>query len=294
VKLAAFYSVTLCMLAVGLLARQAGAQDQAPAMPGQQESAVQTPQKEPEQGTTRPKEAVEKEMRDLRKKARHVVGDFASNANHILASVASAGATGWLVLGLLCLVGMVSLLFGWTLLQALLVPFAPVWGLLTGGVTAFCIVEAFYQGEAIWLRLTLVALGSMIGIALFLFSALRAKPVAAFLVILSPFLILAAFLFPYDQLVGLLMFCAGFAAGFAAMIEVRHLAIISTSVLGSSAMVAAVGLLNHLLGGRPEFLSTSYEWLLANPLMLAGAWALVIFVGANIQFATGPRGSLES
>ncbi len=137
-------------------------------------------------------------------------------------------------------------------------------------------------------------MGVALGLALYLFSALRARPVAAFLVVLSPFLILAMPLFglPHTQVVGLVLFCAGLLAGFAAMVEVRPLAIISTSLFGAACMIGAWGTLGHLLGKRVIFVNDSFTWTTGQPIMLVLVWVVLGFVGISYQFTTGPKGTL--
>jgi hypothetical protein len=259
----------------------------------QTEGSADSPQRaaEPE----KPDELLKKGATDLRVAAEEQVQSFAEYANNLFESVTGRALLGWGSFAVAVLIGLVAMLFGWTLVQSLLVPFAPVWGLATGGVTAFCIVQAFYTGRPTWFRLVVLAVGVTTGLSLYLFSALRAKPVAAFLVIMSPFLILAAFLFPQQGVLGLVIFCAGVLAGFAAMIEVRPLAIISTSMLGAGAFMAAYGLLAHLVGEQDTFafLRDSFNWLIGRPGMLAIVWGVLTFIGANFQFGTGPRGTLE-
>jgi len=212
----------------------------------------------------------------------------------MLQGLADPRVKGWTLFGLGALLTAIFMFWGWTVIQSLLIPFAPVWGLVTGGIMAFCTVQAFYLARPPWFKLTLVAVGIVFGVGLYLFAALRAKPVAAFLVILSPFLIMAAFIFDYNSVVGIAVFCGGFVAGFLAMVQVRPLAIVSTSMLGALAAVACYGLLSHLLTSvRVSFVRDSFEWLEANPLMLVILWGVLTFIGTNFQFTTGPRGALE-
>ncbi len=218
---------------------------------------------------------------------------FAAHSDEVLEDATSNRPFGWLMLALAVFGGAISLFYGWSLIQRLLIPFAPLWGLMTGGAIAFCLISAFYTEREAWFRLLLLVVGVGSGLALYLFSALRAKPVAAFLVILSPFLILAAFLFPVHDRLGLVIFSAGFVAGFAAMVEVRPLAIISTSFFGAGCVVGAVGVLSHLIGDSAEWLRDFFLWLTVNPLMLVVTVAVLTFLGSNFQFMTGPRGSLE-
>ncbi len=220
------------------------------------------------------------------------VQSFASYVDGHLGRTARAGALGWPAFTVLLLVGALAMFFGWAFVRSLLVPCAPVLGLATGGFMAFSLVEALYADRPGWFRWTLLGGGAVLGAGAYLLSALKAKPVAAFLVVLCPFLILSAFLFPYSGGMGLLLFCVGFLAGFAAMVDVRPVAIIATCILGGTFVLAAWGLLSHLLG-EIAFLRAFFEWLLANPLMLAVALAALIFIGSSFQFATAPRGGLE-
>ena len=100
-------------------------------------------------------------------------------------------------------------------------------------------------------------------------------------------------MFSYNEKMGIAIFCAGFLAGFGAMIEVRPLAIVTTSALGAIIFMGLWGLLSHLIEPQAAFVRKSFQWFVANPLMLIIACAVLAFVGVNYQFSTGPRGSLE-
>jgi len=228
------------------------------------------------------------------------VKDFAGQVDTHLENLTSNRLVGWVLVGLGALLGALCMFFGWTLVKSLLIPFAPVLGLSTGAAIAFCIVEAFYAGESrpVWFRLTVLVIGAGLGVAGYLFSALRAKPIAAFLVVMSPFLILSSVLFSYKvfayhEIVALLLFCTGFLVGFAAMIEVRPVSIVSTALLGACVLLTVLGLTSHLMGERMVVLGDIFNWLIENPGMLAITVGVLVFVGAGFQFTTGPRGSLE-
>jgi len=285
-KLALAVVLTVGLLAVSLSPARAAGQGAAP--PAEQPKAAPTEEK-----PVGAHEATRKEAERLAQLAGEKVKTFAEYADGYLQKVTDVPMYGWGSLAVAALIGTMSLFFGWTFLQWLLVPCAPVLGLATGGFTAFCVIQALYTNRPVWFRLTLLAVGIGLGVGLYLFSALKAKPVAAFLVILSPFLMLAAFLFSYSAAIGLIIFCIGFVAGFAAMIEVRPLSIVASSVLGAGALIATWGLLSHLLKGDPAFVRDVFKWLLENPGMLAMAWVALAFVGTCFQFATGPRGSLQ-
>jgi hypothetical protein len=240
-----------------------------------------------------PREAMRREAARLAQQAGTRVQNFATYSDSHFEEATKSRTVGWIILAAAAVGGALALFFGWTLVKSLLVPFAPVLGLATGVMMAFFIIEALYTGRPIAFRLTVVAVGALVGVAAYLFSALRAKPVAAFLVILSPFLMLSAFFFPLSAALGLVIFCIGFVAGFFAMIELRPLAIIATSVLGACAFFAVWGLLSHLVGEQAVFVRDFFEWLIANPYMLAMGWAVCVIIGCSFQFTTGPRGTLE-
>ena len=286
-------ALTASLLAVSAVSLRAQAEGPAPpTRPAAPQEG--TPAQPPQEEKLAPHERTRREAAKLVEQAGEKVKDFAQYADGYLKKATSSPLIGWVVLAVGSLIGALSLFFGWTFVQWLLVPSAPLLGLATGGFTAFCVIQALYTNRPTWFRLTLLAVGVAIGIAVYLFTALKAKPVAAFLVIMSPFMMLAAFLFPYSAVMGLVIFCIGFLAGFAAMIEVRPLSIIATSVLGGCALVATWGLLSHLLHGQPPFVRDVFEWLMANPDMLAIAWGALVFIGVCFQFATGPRGGLEA
>jgi len=280
-------TLTVLVLLLALLFSTPVAAQQASQTPSRQ-AAGQEPEKPKD-----PKEELKEGVTRMTEGAGEKLTDFAAYADALFQRAASNRLLGWLMLALAAMGGLVSIFYGWSLIQRLLIPFAPFWGLMTGGGIAFCLISAFYTERETWFKLLLLVVGVGAGLALYLFSALRAKPVAAFLVILSPFLILAAFLFPVHDTLGLVIFCAGFVAGFAAMIEVRPLAIISTSLFGAGCMVGALGILSHLIGNSAQWLREFFQWLTVHPLALVVSLAVLTFLGSNFQFMTGPRGSLE-
>ncbi|NLW50122.1 MAG: hypothetical protein GXY85_04665 [Candidatus Brocadiaceae bacterium] len=236
----------------------------------------------------------------LAQKAETKVRSFATQVDDRLEAFTERRTTAWLMVAIGAFLGLLCMFFGWTLVKSLLIPFAPVLGLATGVVIAFCLIETLYAGETrpAWFRLTLLAVGAGLGVAAYLFSALRARPIAAFLVVMSPFLMLSAIFFTHKvfaqhQTLALVLFAVGFLMGFAAMVEVRPLAIISTALLGSCALLAVLGLLSHLLSDEVAFLHTFFGWLTENPDMLGLALLVMLLAAAGFQFATGPRGTLE-
>ncbi len=242
--------------------------------------------------TEEPRERLKHGATELGKTAGRKLTEFAGYADSFFEEATNNRLVGWGLFAGALTVGLASMLYGWAVMQVFLIPFAPFWGVITGGGIAFCMIAALYSEREVWFKLLLLAVGVAMGFGLYLFSALRAKPVAALLVIMSPFLLIAAFLFPVHDKLGLAIFAAGFLAGFAAMIEVRPLAIVATSILGACAVLSGVSLLSHLIGDQVEWLSELFNWLVVNPLMLAIVLAVLAFIAANYQFITGPRGPL--
>jgi len=237
---------------------------------------------------------VERSIKGLGLAAGRTVQSLAERANEQFAKMAASPVQAWCVLILAVVVGMVSLLYGWAVVKSFLVPFAPVWGLALGAVTSLCLVQAFASDkEATW-RLAIFVAGSIFGVSLFMFAALRAKPVAVFLVTLSPFIIAAAFLMDLNAKIGIIVCGVGFLAGFAAMIEVRPISIASSAIMGALCFLMAHGLLSHLWGDEESFPARSFTWLTENPLMLLMVVGVLSFLGTNFQLSTGPRGTLES
>lgn len=231
---------------------------------------------------------------DLREKTEETVKDLGNKVNLELGRVAEKPLKAWCAFGLMVVVGIISLLFGWTIVHSFLVPFAPLWGLALGVATSYSVIQAFYSDWGEYVKLALLGAGALLGMSLFLFTAIRAKPIAAFLIVMSPFLVASAFLLDYSMQTGIALFVIGFVAGFAAMIEIRPLAIGSTSLLGALCFGGAYGLLARLLRGEgTRFLDDSFNWLLANPWMLLIAVGAIMSMGMSFQFASGPRTSPE-
>ncbi|MCD6415198.1 MAG: hypothetical protein J7M08_00690 [Planctomycetes bacterium] len=238
-------------------------------------------------------EALKREAKELSRKAGAKIRSFAVYADNFFSRSTKKRNLGWVMFAGAVLVGLVSMFYGWAIVQGFLVPFAPLWGLVTGGSVAFCLVAAFARGEETWLKLLLVSVGTALGFGFYLFSALRARPIGVLLVVMSPFLIAAAFLFPFQDKVALVIFVLGFLLGFAAMIETRPLTIISTSIFGSLFLLSAIGLASHLVGDQAAWLQHSFQWLLKTPYALIAVWLLLAFIASNFQFMIGPRGALE-
>lgn len=254
----------------------------------------ETPLSQEEDRDYTPHKRTKEEAAKLVAGAEERVRTFADYINAQFDAATESSFIGWGFLAGAGAVGLVSLFFGWTLVQTLLVPCAPVVGLATGAVISFSLVEAFYEQSTPGFRIALMGVGCLAGIALFLFAAVRAKPIAALLVVMAPFLILASVLFPFSDAAGLAVAVVGFVAGFMAMVSVRPLCIFGTSLLGAMMLISVFGLLAHLGTGTEGAVRQAWDWFVAYPLMLAILLGIVSFLGLSFQFSTGPRGSLQT
>lgn len=237
-------------------------------------------------------------VNEMTQQVEDAIQGFAERVNERILGMASGGLKTWATFVALLGFGLVAMLIGWSLLKSFTVPFAPVWGLILGGATSYFIVAGLAEGSGLdrSVRLGIIGTGAFAGIALLMFTALKAKPIAAMLVIMTPFVVGASFLFSVGSVAGLVVLIIGFLAGFGAMIEMRPLAILSTSFAGAISLFLAYGLLAHAVSLRSEavpFLLNSFTWLLNAPLMFLLAIAVVTILGINFQHSTGPRGTLE-
>lgn len=251
------------------------------------------PKPVPERRDYTPHKRTKEQVVRLTKEAEEKATEFAGFINGRLEDATESKAVGWGGVIAAAAVGCVSLFFGWLLVQNLLVPSAPVLGVITGAALTFSLVESFYTGASPAFRIVVIVIGCILGLAAYLFSALRARPVATFLVVMSPFLIIALFLFPYNRGLGLGLFIAALLIGFMAMVNVRPLSIFASAVFGACALMGGFGLVAHVIDADDTVVQHAWNWLVGAPLMLLIAWAVVAFVGMSFQFATGPRGSLQ-
>ncbi|MCK4299061.1 MAG: hypothetical protein KAX80_05995 [Planctomycetes bacterium] len=238
-----------------------------------------------------PEEVVKEKAEELAGEAERRVQDFALRADMQLASLSSSRVLGWAALVAMVLVGSISLLRGWFLFDAALVPFTSAWGMVTGGVIGFLVMGAIRPAATSGLQFGALAAGAMLGLAVGVFAARRAKPVAAFLVILSPFLLLSILVFPQSAVGGLILFSLGLLGGMLAMVRMGTMTVLATGVFGACTLMAAYGLLGHLLSSQ-EFLRDSFKWLLGDTVVLLIVLAVVAFMGIHFQrTAVGAEGT---
>lgn len=277
--------VVLCcfLLVMPLLARGQTLHEYSTAIDkGQEPAAPEEQPKEEEEA----QDIVEEKAAELAREAERKARDFAAYANAQLAKLARFPILRWCVLVVMASVGVLSLLLGWGLFESLMVPFASTLGLVTGGWLGFSAIDVLKPDAAGGLRWGALGAGALMGLALYLFSARKAKPVAAFLTILSPFLILSAFIFPYNTALGIILLCVGLLAAAGAMVRMQATTIITTSVLGACALMGAYGLLSHLLRTRMAFLHKSFTFLVNDPIVLLIVLVVLTFVGAHYQRAS--------
>ena len=84
-------------------------------------------------------------------RGREAIGDTVAStserANEWFARVGENPLTGWAFVVIAVGFGLVMMLYGWALVKSFMIPFAPVWGLVLGGFTAFSLIKVFQGGE---------------------------------------------------------------------------------------------------------------------------------------------------
>ncbi len=245
-------------------------------------------------GKTAPKEAqkgaeerpVERKAEEISREAAEKLRVFAGRVDKHIEALARVRLVGWIAFAAMAAAGSLSLLMGWSLFEAFLTPFTSVWGLATGGFLGFSALQALRPEATEGMQLGALAAGAVVGLAVYFFAARKAKPVAAFLVILSPFAILSCVLFPVNASLGMIVFLIGLLGGGATMMWMTTMIMMATAVFGACSLIGAYGLLSYLLRAHAEFLKNSFAWLLEDPLFLLIVFVVVTYFGLHFQHAS--------
>ena len=226
----------------------------------------------------------------LRLKAEALLGQFAQYANRFLGDLCANPMLGWLGAAVTLALGMVLLMFGWTLLRAVFVPFCAVVGFATGASAAAAIVLSAMPDASPGAKRLLLSAAAVGGTVVYGATALKARPIACMLVVAAPFLAVAALLLPLGGIgvvLGMGAVVLALAFGFGSVLTLRPLAIVSTAALGAVCLAACWGLLGHLLG--EGLVRKSADWSISHPLALVVLVLCLAIVGASFQFNVGPR-----
>lgn len=236
----------------------------------------------PEKVEKRPEMPEAKEVVEgAEKVAREQINAAVKAWRQVLRDLTARKDTGWVLFVSLVLFGCALLVYGWRLLNRAFLFLAAAVG---GGVGSYMGLQACLvlssQAETIG-KAGCLLIGAAFGIALYLGTALRAKPLAWMLLVAAPFLIFSAYIAPSSFTVALLAAGSGLAMGLAAGLRQRAMVTVSTAMLGALMVVFSGGMLVHLLGSR-----TAHEWfdtVVGRPFVLAAVFLLLIFIGTDLQ-----------
>lgn len=229
---------------------------------------------------------IERKAEEISREAEERFKDLAGHVDTQLEALARTQMVGWGAFVAMVAAGFASLLLGWSLFEAFLTPFTSVWGLVTGGFLGFSTLQALRPEATEQAQLGALAVGAVVGLTVCFVAARKAKPVAALIVILSPFAILSCILFPVDATLGTVAFLIGLLASAAAMMWMTRMIIIATAVFGACSLIGAYGLLSYLLHAHAGFLKNSFTWLLEDPFFLLIVFAVVTYFGLHFQHAS--------
>jgi len=232
-----------------------------------------------------PGEAIKAETARIAQEAQARISGLAADLDRRLARLASRRLLGWCSLAGLAVAGLLLLFLGWVLFESFFVPLACATGLATGGMVGLYGVPGLDGGTPSSGSPVLAAILGVSSLVVFLVTSRKARPIAAFLVVLCPFMMLSVFLFRYHPVIAVVTFGIGVVVGFLSMVQTRGVVIVTTSAAGSCLLVLAFGLVAHLLTGRMSGLSRAFAWLLGDMVALLIVVVVVAFVGLHFQYA---------
>jgi hypothetical protein len=223
------------------------------------------------------REAVDK----VRESARERVSQALKVWRRALVSLTARKITAWVVFAVLVLFGAALLFAGYRLINSTFVFVSTAVGTGVGAYLGLqaCVV-ASPQGDATGKAVCLL-LGAVFGIALFLGSAVRARPVAWMLVTAAPFLALSASVFPSSPTLAIVAAVGGLGMGLATALRQRPVTTVSSAMLGAMALLFSAGMFVYLLDNPA--LHGWFDTAVGHPLVLALGLVLLIFVGTDIQ-----------
>lgn len=237
-----------------------------------------------------PKAGFRSQLQHVEEKAEQAAGmagqKFSAYLDEFFRRLPRSPALQWPLVAAALISGLAFLFFGWAICRGFFVPVVTISGLVAGGFLGYRVAAALWDPSARQVVAAAGAVGMMAGAALFLATSIKAKPFAAFLFVLSPFLILSCVLFPFDARIALALFAGGFVLATVSMAKLRPMAIIGTSALGVVALAAGWRLLADL--SRIGFIARSLAWLTARPIVLVVVLAMAALVGVSMQLTIAP------
>jgi len=231
----------------------------------------------------------EEDERGLTDRVQDKLREFCVQLDEVFVAVTARKVLAILLIPVSLVLGGVLLLFGWRLLSGFFVPFSSLMGAFLGAALGFQLVLALSEGPAGGGAVVAAVIGGLAAAGLFCVSSLKAPPIAWFLIVAAPFLVISTLLFPaggMGELFAVLVVLVGLVLGFASMMKRQPMVIFSTALLGTLSLVFCFGIIAHLT--EAESLQSVLDFLYKYPFALAGGIVVLMLVGGDLQFVTSP------
>ena len=202
----------------------------------------------------------------------------------LLEATTASGVVAVGAVGTSFLAGGLLLLFGWSLLRTFFVPISALVGAVSGAGMGAGLAMTVAEDSSMPL-LVGIGVGVVLGLPLFLTTALKARPICWILLGALPFALLGTLLFPLSPLAACTSLMVGAGVGLFTAMKRRVILIISTSVLGALCMTFCWGVTTYTLDKEP--LTKAFDSALQHPFLLLLGVALLAFVGADFQLVLG-------
>lgn len=235
------------------------------------------------------KEKLQEATEELAEQAGESASLLADRVNARLAQLVRRPAAAWTAVVALLGGGLALLLFGWAMMKALFLPLSSLIAAATATFLAGEIVLAMSPDSSSALQLGVPAVGAAGAIALNVVLARKARPLAWLMVVLAPFLVLSAFIFPlgpYGKLLAVVTVAVGLAVGFVSTVHHRLLVIVSNSLLGATCLVAGLAVLAQLT--RIGAMLSALDWAIRVGWPLPLVVVVLAAAGVNLQLTFGP------
>lgn len=218
------------------------------------------------------------------------VQTFAVYLDQRFAGISERPLLQWGVLAAALAGGIAFWLFGWALLKTFFVPVVTFAGCATGGFLAWSLHSSYSANPTANMGMVTTVLGMVMGAAFYFVVGRKFKPLGMFLTVFTPFLIICSILYPYSGLQALAALGLGAVFAMIAMLKLRPVAVLSTSLLGAFALMIGVRLFQQAAG--IQWILPVLEWFTENPAILLLILVVAVLVGAHIQLTAGP-GDIE-
>ena len=233
--------------------------------------------------------------RKLAEKAERKISGYGAYWQDALASLSRNRAFAGVAVGASLAVGIALLLFGWAFLRAAFLPLSAVVGASTGLFMALEVTVGLLPGATEHTKISVLAVGAVLGLLVFTAVAWKLKSMAWMLVTAAPFLVASVLLYPLGlagAIAAIGSALAALAVGLAVALKRRTLTVLSTAVLGTLSLTFCWSLLTYLVGG--EGMRAWFSLAIEHPYALFLSMAVVALLGTDFQFVFGPRDTAPS